>query len=67
MSFRVSRGFKKTLEASELIKEVVLGPQKEKGTVDNRQVIVHFESGFDLNDAIARLNKEGFTDSTSVK
>ena len=57
---------KKTLEKSDLVEAVELAPQKEEGTVDNRQVIVHFKPGFELKDALARLEKEGFTDSAKV-
>lgn len=58
---------KETLEKSDAIEQVVLAPQKEEGSIDNRQVIVHYKPGFELGDALARLDKEGFTESASVE
>lgn len=58
---------KETLEAVETVELVELGPQKEEGAIDNRQVIVKYKAGFDVNDAIARLSKEGFDDSDVVQ
>ena len=58
---------KETLESAEGVELVELGPQKEEGAIDNRQVIVKFKPGFDVNDAIARLTKEGFKNSDVVQ
>lgn len=58
---------KETLESAEGVETVELGPQKEEGAIDNRQVIVKFKPGFDVNDAIARLTKEGFKNSDVVQ
>ena len=58
---------KETLESVETVESVELGPQKEEGAIDNRQVIVKFKPGFDVNDAVARLTKAGFGDSEVVQ
>ena len=58
---------KETLESESNVKEVALGPQKEEGTVDNRQVIVSYESGFDVDQAIELLKAEGFDNSEIVQ
>ncbi len=58
---------KETLESAEGVETVELGPQKEEGAIDNRQVIVKFKPGFDVNDALARLTKEGFKNSDVVQ
>lgn len=58
---------KETLESAEGVELVELGPQKEEGAIDNRQVVVKYKPGFDVADAIARLVKEGFTDSDLVQ
>jgi mercuric ion binding protein len=58
---------KETLESVETVELVELGPQKEEGAIDNRQVIVKFKPGFDVNDAVARLTKAGFGDSEVVQ
>jgi mercuric ion binding protein len=58
---------KETLESVETVELVELGPQKEEGAIDNRQVIVKFKPGFDVNDAVALLTKAGFGDSEVVQ
>ena len=58
---------KETLESDETVELVELGPQKEEGAIDNRQVIVTYKAGFDVKNAIALLSKEGFDDSDVVK
>lgn len=58
---------KETLESDETVELVELGPQKEEGAIDNRQVIVKYKAGFDVKNAIALLSKEGFDDSDVVK
>ena len=55
---------KKTLEANEAVTLVKLAPQKEEGTLDNKQVIVSYESGFDPDAAVKLLEKVGFADSS---
>ncbi|TWT80865.1 hypothetical protein CA13_23110 [Planctomycetes bacterium CA13] len=58
---------KETLEASEAVEEVELAKQEKEGIIDNRQVIVHYKSGFDVDQAIAKLEKEGFAKSNVAK
>lgn len=54
---------KDAIEGGDAVEEVVLAEQQEEGTIDNRQVIVKYDAGFDIDSAIARLSKEGFTDA----
>lgn len=58
---------KKTLEKDGAVTEVVLGPQESEEALDNRQVIVQYNAGFDLAGALDRLNEQGFTDSMMVQ
>lgn len=58
---------KETLENSAGVREVELAEQKEEGVIDNRQVIVKYDAGFNLAQAIAQLTKEGFADSEMVQ
>ncbi len=58
---------KETLEATQTVSKVELAQQKEEGTVDNRQVIVKYKAGFDVNEAIALLKAEGFDRSEVVQ
>ncbi len=58
---------KETLESTDLVELVELGPQKEEGAIDNRQVIVTYKPGFDVDAAIELLDKEGFDDSELVQ
>jgi copper chaperone CopZ len=58
---------KETLETSEGIQEVELAKQKEEGVLDNRQVIVKYDAGFDLNAALARLAEQGYDDTEVVQ
>ena len=58
---------KQTLEANDTVDSVELAPQKEEGVIDNKQVIVKFKSGFDVDDAIAQLDKSGYPESSVVE
>ena len=58
---------KETLEGSSGVAEVTLAEQKEEGVLDNRQVIVKYEPGFDLQGAIASLETAGYKDSNVVQ
>ena len=58
---------KKTLESDDTVSEVELAEQKEEGVIDNRQVIVKYDVGFDLDAAIASLDKRGFANSEIVQ
>lgn len=66
-SFSCFPRVKETLESNEAVEMVELGPQKEEGTLDNRQVIVQYKPGFSLDSALGMLAKEGFTDSRAVQ
>ena len=57
---------KKTLEENSAVAEVQLTQQKVEGTIDNPQVIVKYDPGFDLQSAMAELEKKGFA-STIIK
>ena len=58
---------KKVLEESDAVEAVKLDVQKEEGTIDNRQVVVMYDTGFDVDAAIASLANEGFADSDIVQ
>jgi len=58
---------KETLENTAGVNEVELAEQKEEGMIDNRQVIVKYDAGFDVSTALALLSKEGFADSDVVQ
>jgi periplasmic mercuric ion binding protein len=51
---------KKTLEGQDNVVGVELDQQKEEGTIDNPQVVINYESGFDLTAAMNALSKKGF-------
>lgn len=58
---------KKNLEARKEVASVELVPQKEEGVIDNPQVIVKYQDGFDAKTAIALLETAGFSGSTLVE
>jgi copper chaperone CopZ len=58
---------KQTLEETAGVALVELAVQKEEGVIDNRQVVVKYEPGFDLKAALASLEKEGFSDPDVVQ
>lgn len=57
---------RKTLEGFDNVVSVTLDQQAEEGTLDNPQVLVTYESGFDLGAAQASLAKNGFAKSSVV-
>ncbi len=57
---------RKTLEGFDKVVSVTLDEQAEEGTLDNPQVLVTYESGFDLGAAQAKLAKSGFAKSSVV-
>ncbi len=57
---------RKTLEGFDKVVSVALDKQAEAGTLDNPQVLVTFDSGFDLSAAQAKLAKSGFAKSSLV-
>ena len=58
---------KEALESTDTVELVELGPQDEEEAVFNAQVIVTYKPGFDVDEAIALLSKEGFDDSELVQ
>ncbi|TWU57612.1 heavy-metal-associated domain-containing protein [Rubripirellula reticaptiva] len=58
---------KKTLEGTALVTSVELAPQKVEGEIDNRQVIVNYDAGFKLDDALEMLKEEGFNKNEMVQ
>ena len=58
---------KESLEATEGVAEVTLDKQQEEGVLDNRQVVVQYDAGFDLAVALANLSDEGFEDADVVQ
>ena len=58
---------KEAIESADGVQEVQLAAQKEEGTIDNRQVVVKYDAGFDLGAALTLLSKEGFADSDVVQ
>jgi copper chaperone CopZ len=58
---------KATLEATEGVQSVVLATQPSEGVLDNRQVVVDYDTGFDLNTALSSLVQEGFPNSAVVE
>ncbi len=57
---------RKTLQGFDKVVSVTLDKQAEEGTLDNPQVLVTYESGFDLGAAQASLAKRGFAKSSVV-
>jgi copper chaperone CopZ len=58
---------KEAIESTDGVQEVQLAPQQEEGTIDNRQVVVKYDAGFDLRAALTSLSKEGFADADVVQ
>ncbi|MEM9644957.1 MAG: heavy-metal-associated domain-containing protein [Planctomycetota bacterium] len=58
---------KETLEGIEGVDEVVLDTQKEEGVLDNRQVVVTHQAGFDLSAAIGKLADRGYKNADRVQ
>ncbi len=56
-----------TLEGKDGVQSVELATQKEEGVLDNRQVIVNYDNGFNLNAALSSLVEEGFPNSAVVE
>ena len=58
---------KNTLEQVDAIAEVQLAKQKDDSVLDNRQVIVKYKEGFNVDEAIGLLAEAGYTDSALVQ
>lgn len=54
---------KKTLESEAGVQEVELVEQKQEGLIDNPVVIIKHDPSFDLDQAVASLEKRGFADA----
>ncbi len=57
---------RKTLEGLDKVVSVTLDQQAEEGTLDNPQVLVTYESGFNIGAAQAKLATSGFAKSSLV-
>ncbi|WP_164101201.1 heavy-metal-associated domain-containing protein [Candidatus Laterigemmans baculatus] len=55
---------KKALEAEAGVQKVDLVEQKEEGLIDNPVVIIEHDAAFDVDQAVARLEKIGFKGAT---
>ncbi len=58
---------KKTLEGQTGVVDVELAEQKVDGEIDNPQVLVKYEPGFDLTAAREALAKKGFAKSSVIE
>lgn len=58
---------KSTLEKEQAVESVELTEQKQEGAIDNPEVIVKYDAGFDLDAAIAALEQKGFTKTEIVQ
>jgi copper chaperone CopZ len=58
---------KETLEKSDAVQGVELAEQKEEGVLDNKQVIVQYDAGFDVDAALALLAEAGYDDTEIVQ
>ena len=58
---------KETLESMDNVASVELAPQADPTTLDNRQVIVKYDAGFNVDAALEGLNENGFADSSVVQ
>jgi len=58
---------KSALESQGNVVSVELDTQKEEGAIDNPQVLVKYDSGFDLTAAMAALSKKGFSKHSVIE
>ena len=58
---------KETLENTTAVDSVELAEQKEEGTIDNRQVVINYKAGFDVDAAIRLLESNNFANSSVVQ
>ncbi len=58
---------KSTLEATTAVESVELTQQKEEGAIDNPEILIKYDAGFDVQAAIAALEKKGFAKSQIVQ
>lgn len=58
---------KESLESSDGVSEVTLAEQPDPNTLTVKKVIVKYDAGFDVDQALAVLKQEGFKDATRVQ
>lgn len=58
---------KEALESVDTVQEVQLAEQKEEGVLDNRQVIVKYKEGFNLDEALGLLADAGYGETELVQ
>jgi len=58
---------KGALEGQDNVASVELDKQKEEGTIDNPQVVISYQPGFDLTAAMDALAKKGFAKHSIVQ
>jgi mercuric ion binding protein len=58
---------KETLEQVDAVAEVTLAEQKDEFVLDNKQVIVKYKSGFNLDEALGLLADAGYGETELVQ
>lgn len=58
---------KESLEARTGVSEVTLAEQPDPNTLTVKKVIVKYDAGFDIDQALASLKQEGFADATRIQ
>lgn len=58
---------KESLESSDGVSEVTLAEQPDPNTLTVKKVIVKYDAGFDVDQALAGLKEQGFADATRVQ
>lgn len=58
---------KSTLESQGNVVSVELDKQQEEGAIDNPQVLIKYDSGFDLTAAMDALSKKGFAKHSVIE
>ena len=58
---------KSTLESQGNVVSVELDKQREEGAIDNPQVLIKYDSGFDLTAAMDALSKKGFAKHSVIE
>ena len=58
---------KSTLESQGNVVSVELDKQEEEGAIDNPQVLIKYDSGFDLTAAMDALSKKGFAKHSVIE
>jgi hypothetical protein len=58
---------KETLEGTGGVTEVALAEQPEPNTLTVKKVIVKYDAGFDVSQALAGLKEKGFDDAVQIQ